>query len=199
MRSNGSFPHAGPGPSDPYSVLGVTSEATEAEIRAAWRELLKSGAHPDTADQADEADVAVRTRITGEINLAYQALLARRKEIDRIGSSGATTLPTQSTVASSTGADHPHHHDDRLRTLAGLVAFLRLDRRGQWIAATALTLVGIPLGVEAEPYAVGDLVIWAGTVAVIQVALAGRVEHTPFGDIGRVIATVARLRPSLRV
>lgn len=49
-----------------FEVLGLTSEATPGEVKAAWRSLA-SHAHPDKGGQADEFD---------RLRKAYQEALA---------------------------------------------------------------------------------------------------------------------------
>jgi curved DNA-binding protein CbpA len=53
-----------------YDVLGVHSDATEAEIHAAWR-VRVSESHPDRFPQSERTPATERTSV---INEAYQTL-----------------------------------------------------------------------------------------------------------------------------
>ncbi|MCC6215918.1 MAG: molecular chaperone DnaJ [Polyangiaceae bacterium] len=69
---------------DPYEVLGVGRDATEAEVRAAFRRLGAEH-HPDR--RPGDADAAARFK---ELNAAYQTLSdpRRRAAWDRFGAKG---------------------------------------------------------------------------------------------------------------
>ncbi len=56
---------------DPHDVLGVSRDASQATVKAAWRRLAREH-HPDLAADATERRDA--TRRMAEINAAYQAL-----------------------------------------------------------------------------------------------------------------------------
>jgi curved DNA-binding protein CbpA len=62
--------------SDPYRILGVSHTATDAEIKAAYRELAKKY-HPDNYSGSPIADLAGEKM--KEINEAYDAIVAERK------------------------------------------------------------------------------------------------------------------------
>src|SRR5688572_31153804 len=68
---------------DPYEVLGVGRNATEAEVKAAFRRLAAQH-HPDK----NQGDPAAQQRFT-EINLAHQILSDpdKRSAYDRYGPS----------------------------------------------------------------------------------------------------------------
>lgn len=65
------------GPADPYRRLGVTRDATAADIKRAWRALAQVY-HPDHGGDAE---------IFGQLKLCYETLIdpARRAEYDRSG------------------------------------------------------------------------------------------------------------------
>lgn len=62
--------------SDPYKVLGVSPDATDDQIKSAYRELAKKY-HPDNYDQSPLSDLAAEKM--KEINEAYDTIVAERK------------------------------------------------------------------------------------------------------------------------
>ncbi len=64
---------------DPYSVLGVSASASEAEIKRAWRRLVRVY-HPDAVSGQGHSRhlVAIATEKTAAINAAYEAILRER-------------------------------------------------------------------------------------------------------------------------
>jgi hypothetical protein len=85
-------------PPDPYAVLGVDRDATDKQVKAAYRKLARKH-HPDA--NPGDPDAAVRFR---DITNAYDILTdpARREEWDRAHppEPGATVSPGQSPAAS---------------------------------------------------------------------------------------------------
>jgi preprotein translocase subunit Sec63 len=66
------------GRNDPYRVLNLTREATDAEIDQAYRRLI-SQYHPDKMGSAADEDRRQAERKAGEINAAYDRIKALRK------------------------------------------------------------------------------------------------------------------------
>ena len=79
---------------DPYAVLGVSSSASDDEVKTAYRNLAKKY-HPDNyASAPDVADLAAEKM--SQVNEAYDAIVTARKNGTPIGSTsnagtGATT------------------------------------------------------------------------------------------------------------
>ncbi|MBW1877156.1 MAG: J domain-containing protein [Deltaproteobacteria bacterium] len=63
---------------DPFEVLGVSAEASDDEIRQAYREQMKLN-HPDKVAHLSPAIREVAAKQTVEIQLAYEAIRAMRR------------------------------------------------------------------------------------------------------------------------
>jgi DnaJ like chaperone protein len=71
--------HLGPDESDPYTLLGVTRAAGDAEIKAAWRRLIRE-THPDRliAKGMPKEFVDLATEKLARINAAYDQIAKER-------------------------------------------------------------------------------------------------------------------------
>ena len=71
--------HLGTDMDDPYVVLGITHAATDAEVRSAWRALMREH-HPDTliAQGMPEDFVELATEKVATINVAYDTICKQR-------------------------------------------------------------------------------------------------------------------------
>lgn len=71
--------HLGPDRSDPYTILGVSREMPEAELKAAYRKLVREH-HPDAliAKGMPEEFVAVATQRLAAINAAWDRITKER-------------------------------------------------------------------------------------------------------------------------
>ncbi len=71
--------HFGADMTDPYTVLGVARDASDTEIRAAWRNLMREH-HPDTliAQGMPEDFVELATEKVATINAAHDKIRAQR-------------------------------------------------------------------------------------------------------------------------
>jgi DnaJ like chaperone protein len=78
--------HMGPEAGDPYEVLGVRHDASDAELRAAWKAML-SEAHPDRARgrglPAEFVEVAEAK--AAAINAAFDAAVTERRALSLQG------------------------------------------------------------------------------------------------------------------
>jgi DnaJ like chaperone protein len=71
--------HAGSDAANPYAVLGVSSDAPDEEVRAAWRKLIREN-HPDTliAQGMPEDFIAVATEKMAVINASWDQIREQR-------------------------------------------------------------------------------------------------------------------------
>lgn len=83
IASGGPAAHHAPDPAGAiawaYEVLGVTPDATDREIRAAWRERRKA-AHPDLVS-ADPSEFARRSNVSVEMNRAKDVIERHRAKL----------------------------------------------------------------------------------------------------------------------
>ena len=102
---------------DPYAVLGLDSNASQEEIRRAYRALVRQN-HPDTRTPDNPAAGTASTTRLQDIIAAYVTLgdPARRAEHDQRTSRRAHTPPSPS--AASVRRTHP---DDQPPIQAGPV------------------------------------------------------------------------------
>mgnify|MGYP002579635828 FL=1 len=124
---------------DPYQILGVSTSASEEEIKAAYRELAKKY-HPDNYADNPLADLAQEKM--QEINEAYDTLIRERRQ-GRSGSAAYGASGSSSGQAYSAGGGY--------RTGGGRYADIRgMIRAGRILDAETL-LDGIPAsGRDAE-------------------------------------------------
>jgi DnaJ like chaperone protein len=71
--------NVGPDTADPYTILGVTREMSNEEIRAAWRKLVRDN-HPDKliAQGMPEEFVTLANQKLATINAAYDKVAKER-------------------------------------------------------------------------------------------------------------------------
>lgn len=72
--------HLGPDPDCPYATLGVSRDASDDEIKKAYRTLVRE-THPDRlmAEGVPPDLIAVATRRAAEVNAAYDSIKAERQ------------------------------------------------------------------------------------------------------------------------
>ncbi|MGZ6269174.1 MAG: J domain-containing protein, partial [Candidatus Limnocylindrales bacterium] len=81
---------------DPYQVLGVSHDASQATIKAAWRRLAREH-HPDLV--GDDASAARRaTREMAQINAAYQDIRDPERRQAWRDTAGSHTAPPTATT-----------------------------------------------------------------------------------------------------
>lgn len=80
---------------DPYSVLGVSPNASDEEIKKAYRELAKKY-HPDRNPGDEEA-----ARKMNEINAAYDQIKTARPTITATAATASMAADTVSTAVSA--------------------------------------------------------------------------------------------------
>lgn len=98
---------------NPYEVLGVSENATDAQIKTAYRELAKKY-HPDNYHDSPLADVA--SEKMKEVNEAYDEIQKMRREGRRYSAnnqSGAYGYNPYSNANTRTGYTHTNYPDVR--------------------------------------------------------------------------------------
>ena len=78
--------HLGAANDDPYVILGLAADASDTEVRAAWRAQL-SEAHPDRARARGLPDefVEVAEAKAAAINAAYDQIVRERRSLSLEG------------------------------------------------------------------------------------------------------------------
>jgi DnaJ like chaperone protein len=78
--------HLGPDAGDPYAVLGVAHDASDADLRTAWRVML-SEAHPDRAwgRGLPPEFIEVAEAKAAAINAAFDAAMRERRALSLQG------------------------------------------------------------------------------------------------------------------
>ena len=109
---------------DPYAVLGISSNATDDQVKAAYRNLAKKY-HPDNyATAPDVADLAAEKM--AQVNQAYDAIVTARKNGTPVGGT-STNAGTSSNSAydnnygSFQGTQHTDFADVRNLFSAGRI------------------------------------------------------------------------------
>ena len=141
---------------DPYKVLGVSSNATDEEIKKAYRELVRKY-HPDKYRDSDLADLA--NEKMKEINAAYEEIQKMREAGAKGGNSGSyNTGGSYGGNSSSSGNPrysqvrrmiNTGHFDEANRVLLEVV---EADRDAEWFFLTGYILLKRGHYVDAQRY-----------------------------------------------
>lgn len=107
---------------DPYAVLGLTPQATQEQIRRAYRALLRQN-HPDTRPSGEPAGNAASNSTLQEAIAAYAILSDpdRRRDYDDRTSTHPTRTATRTTIRMPRAAPFPENGPDQPPIQAGPV------------------------------------------------------------------------------
>lgn len=141
---------------DPYKVLGVSSNATDDEIKKAYRELVRKY-HPDKYRDSDLADLA--NEKMKEINAAYEEIQKMREAGAKGGNSGSYNAGgSYGGYSSSSGNPryaqvrrmiNTSHFEEANRILSEV---LEADRDAEWFFLTGYILLKRGHYVDAQRY-----------------------------------------------
>ena len=105
--------------SDPYKILGVSPNATDEEIKTAYRELAKKY-HPDNYSGSPIADLAGEKM--KEINEAYDTVVAQRKRQKSEGGTSYAGVTGNPGNGSGYGSTNSGFSDVRNLIMSGRIA-----------------------------------------------------------------------------
>ena len=136
---------------DPYKVLGVSSNATDEEIKKAYRELVRRY-HPDKYRDSDLADLA--NEKMKEINAAYEEIQKMREAGTRGGSGSYNSGNYSSTSGNPRYSQvrrmiNTGHYEEANRVLNEV---LEADRDAEWYFLTGYILLKRGHYVDAQRY-----------------------------------------------
>lgn len=110
---------------NPYEVLGVSQNASEAEIKAAYRELAKKY-HPDNYQDSPLADLAEEKM--KEINEAYEEIMQAKKNGSNASGGYNNSYNTSSEYANVRQLIQQNRLDEAERILDGITG----DHSAEW-------------------------------------------------------------------
>ena len=137
---------------DPYRVLGVSPQATDDEVKKAYRALAKKY-HPDVNNGSQEAEARMK-----EVNEAYSTVMKWRREgTNAYGFNGAGTGGQG--YGESSGSANPHmraarnyiragHFQEAMHILEGV-----MERNAEWYYLCGEASLGLGNRVAALNYA----------------------------------------------
>ncbi len=139
---------------DPYRVLGVSPQATDDEVKKAYRALAKKY-HPDVNNGSAEAEARMK-----EVNEAYSTVMKWRREGTNASGNGNTYGYGQGFGGGDTqGSANPHiqaarnyirsgHYQEAMRVLEDI-----MERNAEWYYLCGEASLGLGNRVAALNYA----------------------------------------------
>ena len=142
---------------DPYRVLGVSPQATDDEVKKAYRALAKKY-HPDVNNGSPDAEARMK-----EVNEAYSTIMKWRREgtgaSGNAGYEGNYGDSRQGYAGGTYGSANPHlqaarnyiragHFQEAMRVLEGI-----MERNAEWYYLCGAASLGLGNRVAALNYA----------------------------------------------
>ena len=138
---------------DPYRVLGVSPQATDEEVKKAYRALAKKY-HPDVNNGSSEAEARMK-----EVNEAYSTVMKWRREGTNAYGHGNTYGGGQGYGGEAYGSANPHmqaarnyirsgHYEEAMRVLETV-----MERNAEWYYLCGEASLGLGNRVAALNYA----------------------------------------------
>ena len=138
---------------DPYRVLGVSPQATDEEVKKAYRALAKKY-HPDVNNGSSEAEARMK-----EVNEAYSTVMKWRREGTNAYGHGNTYGSGQGYGGEAYGSANPHmqaarnyirsgHYEEAMRVLETV-----MERNAEWYYLCGEASLGLGNRVAALNYA----------------------------------------------
>lgn len=140
---------------DPYKILGVSPDASDEEVKKAYRELARKY-HPDKYRDSDLADLA--NEKMKEVNAAYEEIKQMREKGAHAGQNGGSYQGSYAGGTSSTG--NPRYNEIRRLINAGNDAQAEAklnevdpgDRGAEWNFLMGCVMVKRGFFVDAQRY-----------------------------------------------
>ena len=138
---------------DPYRILGVSPQATDEEVKKAYRALAKKY-HPDVNNGSSEAEARMK-----EVNEAYSTVMKWRREGTNAYGHGNTYGSGQGYGGEAYGSANPHmqaarnyirsgHYEEAMRVLETV-----MERNAEWYYLCGEASLGLGNRVAALNYA----------------------------------------------
>ena len=138
---------------DPYRILGVSPQATDEEVKKAYRALAKKY-HPDVNNGSSEAEARMK-----EVNEAYSTVMKWRREGTNAYGHGNTYGGGQGYGGEAYGSANPHmqaarnyirsgHYAEAMRVLETV-----MERNAEWYYLCGEASLGLGNRVAALNYA----------------------------------------------